>query len=89
MAALKIVVPEMLGGASWWNTLAAWSAKPPMADSRKPFVERLFAHRGALQAFFYRHLRAKSGAADLVREVYLPLLRVTDTDAIRNPEAYL
>ncbi len=60
-----------------------------MAEPRKAFVERLFAHRGALQAFFYRHLRTKSDAADLVQEVYLRMLRVTDTDAIRNPEAYL
>jgi RNA polymerase sigma factor (sigma-70 family) len=27
--------------------------------------------------------------ADLVQEVYLRMLRVTDTDAIQNPEAYL
>jgi RNA polymerase sigma-70 factor (ECF subfamily) len=60
-----------------------------MAEPRKAFVERLFAHRGALQAFFYRRLRTKSDAADLVQEVYLRMLRVTDTDAIRNPEAYL
>lgn len=60
-----------------------------MAEPRKAFVERLFAHRGALQAFFHRHLRTKSDAADLVQEVYLRMLRVTDTDAIRNPEAYL
>jgi RNA polymerase sigma-70 factor (ECF subfamily) len=60
-----------------------------MADSRRAFVERLFAHRGALQAFFRRRVRTKSDAPDLVQEVYLRMLRVTDTDAIRNPEAYL
>jgi RNA polymerase sigma factor (sigma-70 family) len=60
-----------------------------MADPRKAFVERLFAHRGALQAFFYRRLRSKSDAADLVQEVYLRMLRVRDTDAIKNPESYL
>jgi RNA polymerase sigma factor (sigma-70 family) len=60
-----------------------------MAESRKAFVERLFAHRGALQAFFYRRLRTKSDAADLVQEVYLRMLRVSDADAILNPEAYL
>jgi RNA polymerase sigma factor (sigma-70 family) len=49
----------------------------------------LLAHRGALQAFFYRRLRTKSDAADLVQEVYLRMLRVSDTDAILNPEAYL
>ena len=60
-----------------------------MAESSKAFVERLFAHRGALQAFFHRRLRTKSDAADLVQEVYLRMLRVSDTDAILNPEAYL
>ena len=60
-----------------------------MAESSKPFIERLFAHRGALQAFFSRRLRTKSDAADLVQEVYLRMLRVSDTDAILNPEAYL
>ena len=60
-----------------------------MAEPRKAFVERLFAHRGALQAFFYRRLRTKSDAADLVQEVYLRMLRVKDADSILNPEAYL
>jgi RNA polymerase sigma factor (sigma-70 family) len=60
-----------------------------MAESSKAFVERLFAHRGALQAFFYRRLRTKSDSADLVQEVYVRMLRVSDTDAILNPEAYL
>jgi RNA polymerase sigma factor (sigma-70 family) len=61
-----------------------------MAEPRKAFVERLFArHSGALHAFFHRRLRTKSDAADLAQEVYLRLLRVSDPDAIRNPEAYL
>jgi RNA polymerase sigma factor (sigma-70 family) len=60
-----------------------------VAEPRKAFVERLFAHRGALQAFFYRRLRTKSDAPDLVQEVYLRMLRVRDTDSILNPEAYL
>jgi RNA polymerase sigma factor (sigma-70 family) len=61
-----------------------------MAEGRQAFVEKLFAkHRDALQAFFYRRLRAKPDAADLAQEVYLRMLRVPDTDAIRNPEAYL
>jgi RNA polymerase sigma factor (sigma-70 family) len=60
-----------------------------MAEPRKAFVERLFAHRGALQAFFFRRLRTKSDAADLVQEVYLRMLRLKDGDSILNPEAYL
>jgi RNA polymerase sigma factor (sigma-70 family) len=60
-----------------------------MAEPRKAFIEKLFAHRGALQAFFYRRLRTKTDAADMVQEVYLRMLRVSDADAIQNPEAYL
>jgi RNA polymerase sigma-70 factor (ECF subfamily) len=60
-----------------------------MAEPGKPLIERLFAHRGALHAFFYRRLRVKSDTADLVQEVYLRMLRVGDSDSIRNPEAYL
>jgi RNA polymerase sigma factor (sigma-70 family) len=60
-----------------------------MAEPRKAFIERILAHRGALQAFLYRRLRTKSDAADLVQEVYLRMLRVNDTDAILDPEAYL
>lgn len=61
-----------------------------MTDSPKRFVETLFArHRETLQAFFYRRIRTKADAADLAQEVYLRMLRVNDTDAIRNPEAYL
>jgi RNA polymerase sigma-70 factor (ECF subfamily) len=61
-----------------------------MTEPKRSFVDRLFAeHRDALQAFFYRRLRVKHDAADLVQEVYLRLLRVKDSDAIRNPEGYL
>jgi len=61
-----------------------------MVESKRGFVERLFAeHHRALQAFFYRRIRSKSNAPDLVQEVYVRMLRVSDTEAIRNPEAYL
>jgi RNA polymerase sigma-70 factor (ECF subfamily) len=61
-----------------------------MPEPKKTFVERLFAeHRSALQAFFYRRIKTKHDAADLVQEVYLRILRVKDADAIRNPEGYL
>jgi RNA polymerase sigma-70 factor (ECF subfamily) len=61
-----------------------------MAGPRRGFVERLFAeHRRALQAYFYRRIRAKSDAPDLVQEVYLRMLRVGDPEAIRNPQLYL
>jgi len=61
-----------------------------MAEPKIGLVERLFAeHRRALQAFFYRRIRSKADAPDLAQEVYVRMLRVSDTDAIRNPEVYL
>ena len=61
-----------------------------MADPVKGLVDRLFAeHRRALQAYFYRRIRKKSDVADLTQEVYLRMLRVGNTDAIRNPQVYL
>jgi RNA polymerase sigma-70 factor (ECF subfamily) len=53
-------------------------------------VERLFAERRpALEAFFRRRIRSKPDAQDLAQEVYLRMLRISDPDAIRSPEAYL
>ena len=61
-----------------------------MPDSPKQMVERLFAqHRRRLVAFFSRRLRTKADAPDLAQEVYLRMLRISDPDAIRNPELYL
>jgi RNA polymerase sigma factor (sigma-70 family) len=61
-----------------------------MAGPRRGFVEKLFAeHRRALQAYFYRRIRTKSEAPDLAQEVYARMLRVSDTEAIRNPQLYL
>src|SRR5579863_8750287 len=61
-----------------------------MADTKKTLVERLFAeHGGALQAFLLRRVRRHPDAAELAQEVYLRMLRITDMESIRNPEAYL
>jgi RNA polymerase sigma factor (sigma-70 family) len=61
-----------------------------MAGPRRGFVEKLFAeHRRALQAYFYRRIRTKSDAPDLAQEVYVRMLQVSDTEAIRNPQLYL
>src|SRR5215469_8584824 len=58
--------------------------------TKRGFVERLFAeHRSALQAYFHRRIRTKADAPDLVQEVYLRMLRVSDPDAIRSPQVYL
>ena len=61
-----------------------------MADPRHGFVERLFAeHRRALQGYFRRRIRTKADAPDLTQEVYVRMLRVSDTESIRNPQLYL
>src|ERR1700689_2294036 len=62
----------------------------PAAEPKPSLVERLFAeHRGALQTFFLRRIRAKADAADLAQEVYLRMLRISNQEAIRNPVHYL
>ena len=61
-----------------------------MAGVTRGFVEKLFAEHGrALQAYFYRRIKTKSDAPDLAQEVYARMLRVSDTEAIRNPQFYL
>ena len=61
-----------------------------MADPKKGFVEKLFAeHHGALQRYIYRRIRTKSDAPDLAQEVYVRMLRIGDSNAIRNPQLYL
>src|SRR5246127_515330 len=61
-----------------------------MAGPTRGFVEKLFAEHGrALQAYFYRRIKTKSEAPDLAQEVYARMLRVSDTEAIRNPQLYL
>lgn len=62
-----------------------------MSESAKALlIERLFEQRrDALYAFFRRRIRSKPEALDLTQEVYLRMLRLKDTDAIRNPEGYL
>ena len=61
-----------------------------MTEAKNALVKQLFAaHRGALQAFFYRRVRQRADASDLAQEVYLRMLRVKDLSTIRSPEAYL
>ena len=61
-----------------------------VTEATKALVERLFAaHRGALQAFFYKRVRHHADATDLAQEVYVRMLRVRDLSSIRNSEAYL
>ena len=61
-----------------------------MTVRKKALIERLFAQHGtALQAFLRRRIRVIPDAPDLAQEVYLRMLRVSDSDTIRNPELYL
>jgi RNA polymerase sigma-70 factor (ECF subfamily) len=61
-----------------------------MSETKKALLERLFAQHGAaLLAFFYQRVRRRPDAAELAQEVYVRMLRISDIEAIRNPEAYL
>lgn len=61
-----------------------------MADSDSSLIERLFGdQRSKLQSFFRRRIRRSADAQDLVQEVYLRMLRISDKEAIRNPLFYL
>jgi RNA polymerase sigma-70 factor (ECF subfamily) len=61
-----------------------------MSAPKKRFLEKLFAeHGGALQRYIYRRVRTKSDVPDLAQEVYVRMLRISDTEAIRNPQRYL
>jgi RNA polymerase sigma factor (sigma-70 family) len=61
-----------------------------MAEPTSSLIERLFGeHRTKLQSFFRRRIRTAADAPDLVQEVYLRMLRISDKEAIRNPLFYL
>jgi len=61
-----------------------------MPERKRRFVEKLFAeHGGALQRYIYRRIRTKSDAPDLAQEVYVRMLRVSNSEAIRDPQLYL
>jgi RNA polymerase sigma factor (sigma-70 family) len=59
-------------------------------DNKHNVLKRLFAtQHGSLQSYFKRRIASKPEAADLAQEVYLRMLRTTNAETIRNPEAYL
>jgi RNA polymerase sigma-70 factor (ECF subfamily) len=61
-----------------------------VADPKRSLVERLFAeHRAALEVFLRQRIRRKADAPDLTQEVYLRMLRISDTEVIRDPARYL
>ena len=88
---MNLLVPESLRDDSYLSRHGFVEAfGNTMAEANKTLVERLFSeHGGALRAFLYRRVRKHPDAAELAQEVYVRMLRVTDMDSIRNPEAYL
>lgn len=61
-----------------------------MERSHAEWVERLhFEYKWVLEAFLRRRTRTPQEISDLSQEVYLRLLRVSDIEAVRDPEAYL
>jgi RNA polymerase sigma factor (sigma-70 family) len=61
-----------------------------VTEPNPSLIERLFSEqRTKLQSFFRRRVARSEDAPDLVQEVYLRMLRISDQDAIRNPLVYL
>jgi RNA polymerase sigma factor (sigma-70 family) len=61
-----------------------------VVEPNTSLIERLFGeHRAKLQSFFRRRIPTSADASDLVQEVYLRMLRISDKEAIRSPILYL
>jgi RNA polymerase sigma factor (sigma-70 family) len=85
----KIQVPESTEPHSSLTRQPVIGVKA-MAEDRHNVLKRLFAtQHGSLQSYFKRRIASKPEAADLAQEVYLRMLRTTNAETIRNPEAYL
>jgi RNA polymerase sigma factor (sigma-70 family) len=60
------------------------------ADTGQALVAALVvSHGGQLRRFLSSRVRNIADVPDLLQEVYLRMLRISDHDAIRSPEAYL
>jgi RNA polymerase sigma-70 factor (ECF subfamily) len=60
------------------------------AESKQSLVAGLvLSHGEQLRRFLVSRVRNSSDVPDIVQEVFLRLLRVSDHEAIRSPEAYL
>lgn len=54
------------------------------------FAGEAFAHfRDGLRRYLLRRLRSREEADDVAQEVYLRLLRVSDTNSVQHPQAYV
>lgn len=59
-------------------------------NTRSFVAEMEQAHGHELRRFLASHLKNSSAdVADLVQEIFIRLLRIKDSEAIRNPQAYL
>ncbi|MEP6547602.1 MAG: RNA polymerase sigma factor [Gammaproteobacteria bacterium] len=60
------------------------------AEDAQELVSGLVASHGAqLRRFVFARVRNFSDVPELVQEVYLRMLRISNIDSIRSPEAYL
>lgn len=61
-----------------------------MQKFRKSLIDKLFtANEGVLKGFFRKRVGSPVDAQDLSQEVYLRMLRLSESEVIHNPEAYL
>ena len=60
------------------------------AESAQELVTGLVASHGTqLRRFVFARARNVADVPDIVQEVYLRMLRISNADSIRSPEAYL
>src|SRR5580692_3601671 len=60
------------------------------AEDAQELVTGLVASHGTqLRRFVFAHARNLADVPDIVQEVYLRMLRISNIDSIRSPEAYL
>lgn len=60
------------------------------AEDAQELVTSLVASHGTqLRRFVFARARNLADVPDIVQEVYLRMLRISNTDSIRSPEAYL
>jgi RNA polymerase sigma factor (sigma-70 family) len=79
-----------------WNALSSAGAECASREhlmhwpDRTPWVHELFRVKyGPLMRFLLSRLPRREDAEDLAQEAFLRLLRVPQTDLIRQPDAYL
>jgi len=61
----------------------------PLSDRESLVTGLMDSHGAQLRRFLLRRVRNMADVPDIVQEVFLRMLRIPDSDAIRSPEAYL